>query len=834
MSFSNIHRQSASSGLENQNIYSKENTPINTAGTARAEGNSLQELQPGKVFAGEIVSVGKEKVTLKLDNGQMIQASSNSNVQLKEGQLLAFMVKSNTGKQLAIKPMFDVNLQSSSVLKALENAGIPVSTKSAELINSLMQEHMPIDRDTVNRFLRQMNLNPEVQVKLLVDLQKMGQMVNRENIAKFQDYQNHQYPLTEDVMDLASSIGETIGTNAGREDNLGIKAFLQFADVFMPENQEQEPPLTAVQKQEPASMPSSPQALTGGWTGNVAEVSGVQNLSMVQQQELNAISGVSEHFQGQNVAMESVLEGLKILNEEATALLGELQEAIAAEMSKPEQNDMLTRLYAAFESYERSEKVIQEAKDVVASKHEVLQQDMEKQFQAEITSKDTLAGILDQNQRNALAQKVYKITGNIRQYFDVRTGNMKPEALVNLVRDHLPKDELLAEQGEGRPQNMTETFLGEKEAKVPELEGISIPGKSMGEEQKAASVNQSQNAVFIEREQAGERELFAAQSQRGQEAPNINDANKQPNANIQSGNVPPDAHVQSKNMPLNEQAVENVPPEKQWSQDGQSDKTILYKEIPGQKQADGQLGENSSLSEKTEQNGLNKNPFQQEIVQKQLENLPKVKELLHSKEFKLVMKAAIENQMLLKPEELTKERVKEYYEKMEQQLHKLTELAEQTAKQDNPILKNTNGIRQNVDYINQLNQLYSYVQLPLKLSNQNTNSELYVLTNKRRMRENNGAFTALLHLDMERLGSMDVYITMEVKKVAVRFYLDHEGIAMFLRENSQPLLEKLEEKGFLITTEFAKKPEGKNLVEEFTNGSAEEVPGSTGSFDIRM
>ena len=72
-------------------------------------------------------------------------------------------------------------------------------------------------------------------------------------------------------------------------------------------------------------------------------------------------------------------------------------------------------------------------------------------------------------------------------------------------------------------------------------------------------------------------------------------------------------------------------------------------------------------------------------------------------------------------------------------------------------MKNTAAIRQNVDYMNQLNQLYSYVQLPMKLTTQNAHSELYVMTRKKRLGEKGGAFTALLHLDMEVLGSMDIY-----------------------------------------------------------------------------
>ena len=87
---------------------------------------------------------------------------------------------------------------------------------------------------------------------------------------------------------------------------------------------------------------------------------------------------------------------------------------------------------------------------------------------------------------------------------------------------------------------------------------------------------------------------------------------------------------------------------------------------------------------------------------------------------------------------------------------------------------------------------------------------------------------------MDRLGGMDVYITMKGKKVAARFYLEHEGVAMFLKEHSEPLSEILKEKGFDFTAEFEKKPENTNLVEEFTSQNVENPLESKYSFDIRM
>ena len=219
-------------GMKEQTAYTKEASQVNTGNTQKQNGLSLNELTPGKVFAGEVVKVENNKVLLKLESGQMIPAALNGDIKLQEGQMIAFQVKSNTGKQLAIKPMLDVALGNSSVLKALENAGLPVNKKNAELVNLLMKEQQPIDKKTIMQFLRQMLLNPEADVKTLVKLQKMGLPVTEENIARFEGYKNHEYRLAGEIKTVASQVAQLLGESVGQAlDITGRPAEQQVLDA---------------------------------------------------------------------------------------------------------------------------------------------------------------------------------------------------------------------------------------------------------------------------------------------------------------------------------------------------------------------------------------------------------------------------------------------------------------------------------------------------------------------------------------------------------------------------------------------------------------------------
>ena len=51
-------------------------------------------------------------------------------------------------------------------------------------------------------------------------------------------------------------------------------------------------------------------------------------------------------------------------------------------------------------------------------------------------------------------------------------------------------------------------------------------------------------------------------------------------------------------------------------------------------------------------------------------------------------------------------------------------------------------VRGNIEFMNQLNQAYTYVQVPLKMSGQNANGELYVYTNKKNLRDPDAELSA--------------------------------------------------------------------------------------------
>ncbi|MBQ3164007.1 MAG: flagellar hook-length control protein FliK [Lachnospiraceae bacterium] len=187
-----------------------------------------------------------------------------------------------------------------------------------------------------------------------------------------------------------------------------------------------------------------------------------------------------------------------------------------------------------------------------------------------------------------------------------------------------------------------------------------------------------------------------------------------------------------------------------------------------------------------------------------------------SEEFKAFLKDTLQNEWSLTPEELTEEgKVKEFYQKLLQRGEQLSKLMEQVATQNQTNTGNAlQNIRENVEFINQMNQMFQYVQLPLKLSGSQAQGELYVYTNKRNLAKKDGMLTAILHLDMEYLGNMDINIALNTntQQVTTRFYIEEESVAL-LEEHIEELTERLVKKGYQTQTYFEKRESEKTVFE---------------------
>lgn len=171
--------------------------------------------------------------------------------------------------------------------------------------------------------------------------------------------------------------------------------------------------------------------------------------------------------------------------------------------------------------------------------------------------------------------------------------------------------------------------------------------------------------------------------------------------------------------------------------------------------------------------------------------------LLGGKEFGRLLAGQMKEQWTIRPGEVAKpEQVEELYRRLDRQLKALTDALGARGQENSTAFKAATALSQNIDFMNQMNQMYTYVQLPLQLQHADAHGELYVYTNKRSLAQNNGQISALLHLDMENLGPLDVYVTLQETKVSTKFYVADESILDFLELHMDLLTERLQKRGY--------------------------------------
>ena len=190
--------------------------------------------------------------------------------------------------------------------------------------------------------------------------------------------------------------------------------------------------------------------------------------------------------------------------------------------------------------------------------------------------------------------------------------------------------------------------------------------------------------------------------------------------------------------------------------------------------------------------------------------------LFGSKEFAAILKNRAEKQWLLEPEQLREaSKVSDLYERLDHQMKQMENVMKAAGVTQNSFVQTAADIRSNVEFMNQINQVYTYVQLPLKLSGQNASGDLYVYTNKKNLNDPEAELTAFLHLDLENLGSTDVSIRMKDKNVKTNFYIADDA-SYDLIEKHLPVLEKrLAQKGYRCSITMSKEEKKVEFVEDF-------------------
>ena len=189
-------------------------------------------------------------------------------------------------------------------------------------------------------------------------------------------------------------------------------------------------------------------------------------------------------------------------------------------------------------------------------------------------------------------------------------------------------------------------------------------------------------------------------------------------------------------------------------------------------------------------------------IKNMLENTPAnanaLRHLFSGNAFRIMLREALEQQWMIKPGDLEKnpKKLDGLYDKIEKQITNMENILKASGTVNSKAEALADNIRGNIEFMNQINEAYTYVQVPLRMNEKNASGQLYVYTNKKSMSDPDKELSAFLHLDLEHLGGTDVSIKMFHKKVTTNFYLDSDESYALVKQFLPVLEKRLQDKGY--------------------------------------
>ena len=213
----------------------------------------------------------------------------------------------------------------------------------------------------------------------------------------------------------------------------------------------------------------------------------------------------------------------------------------------------------------------------------------------------------------------------------------------------------------------------------------------------------------------------------------------------------------------------------------------------------------------------------------------KLTQLLASKELGQLLKGQIEETLYLKPQMAdSEEGIKGFYKRVRSSLEAVSKETQKAA-EGSALSANLNEIKSNIDFMNDLNRNMTYFQMPVRFSEGTGNGELYVFTNKKTLHNNPENVSALLHLDMEHLGPVDVYVKLAGKNVTTDFCLEDSETLDFVYDHIDRLNARLEALGYTAHFEMklTRPQENFDFEKDFLQNQTGGAPTSQYIFDIK-
>jgi hypothetical protein len=238
---------------------------------------------------------------------------------------------------------------------------------------------------------------------------------------------------------------------------------------------------------------------------------------------------------------------------------------------------------------------------------------------------------------------------------------------------------------------------------------------------------------------------------------------------------------------------------------------------------------------------LTEKPLTLEKLFKTIGTLPPDKQekiimaMVEHKVYEPLVKEQILGRMLLQPEQVSEEALEKVYKNIEKLTSTPIEaLGGVTTDASKNLASTSQQVKDNMDFMRVLNQMFNYIQVPVKLKNQTIHSDLYVYNKKSRNKDSKNV-SVLLRLDLSTLGQVDIYMDKQENTIHSQLYIDKKDTQTIVRNHLSHLVHNLSTKGYTFIPQIMDQKKEFNFVQDFLNQEKDDKTEiKRFSFDIRV
>lgn len=685
-------------------------------GVARAATN----LSLGDVIRGEISDLSGGEITITLENNTMIRGQISDSSMLSIGQTAAFRLNSLTPQGVLIEPVGNYSETELSLInKALENAGLPLSEHNQSAVKALMDNMMPINRESIQQLMQQAYDNKTTDMNTLALMNKLMMRVTPESIAAFTNYRSGTDMLAVQLQNYSSEIPALLSALA---EHGSADAVAQFGETLLQ--------ITMPQDQTDPSLMMT-----------------ISSLSAEEQAELKQLlSGTAMTEE----TMQSLENGTLSLRDAMTMIRDAALDGSLTLENDPKGEGLPGKLALIWKALEPTDgRSLQEIAD---------------SFRDTLSLKSTTATEADTT-GTAEASSAEETTANS------------------------PQDAAVSQNGSTQNSNSS---------------ALQFAGKLFHSFQETVNSSLSNTMQMLRNAGEGTTESTIAGTQ-----PNVIDTL---------------ADLYSTNASARDLTGNYLTP------DARNQLADFLKQLP--------------VSSTLIQRIISGEASTQEIMHVIKNVLPMsdssvLQAMFQTESFEQVFARFLHTHWSLTPEQLQQEgQPDKLYNQLSSQMSQLEQLIGNSlsGSDSEQMQHHARDIESNIILMKELSENFSYMQLPLKLPNQNTNSELYVYTQKNQRRMNPEKMSVLLHLDLEHLGSVEIRLDKNKQDIQANFRLTEDASIDLLRTNAGLLRDSLSSLGYQTNIVVSRQEEEPVTMDDFLNtkvktNATEEM--KRFSFDIR-